>query len=113
MKRLITVTGLGAGVQRPRHSVIPLKADIHQRGLHVRLVPSADMGHSLPVCLPSSPVRQRVMRHQTLKPSAAQDNGHFSISHPAQPRPLTAYRHLIKFAEQATKPQGFSNSAPC
>jgi hypothetical protein len=24
-------------------SVIPLKADIHQRGLHVRLVPIADM----------------------------------------------------------------------
>ena len=24
-------------------SVIPLKADIHQRGLHVRLVPEADM----------------------------------------------------------------------
>jgi hypothetical protein len=33
--------------QTPRHvrvvSVIPLKADIHQRGLHVRLVPLADM----------------------------------------------------------------------
>ena len=25
-------------------SVIPLKADIHQRGLHVRLVPKADLG---------------------------------------------------------------------
>ena len=25
-------------------SVIPLKADIHQRGLHVRLVPTADIG---------------------------------------------------------------------
>ena len=24
-------------------SVIPLKADIHQRGLHVRLVPTADV----------------------------------------------------------------------
>jgi hypothetical protein len=24
-------------------SVIPLKADIHQRGLHVRLVPEADI----------------------------------------------------------------------
>jgi hypothetical protein len=24
-------------------SVIPLKADIHQRGLHVRLVPTADI----------------------------------------------------------------------
>jgi hypothetical protein len=33
--------------QTSRHvrvmSVIPLKADIHQRGLHVRLVPKADM----------------------------------------------------------------------
>jgi len=25
-------------------SAIPLKADIHQRGLHVRLVPEADIG---------------------------------------------------------------------
>ena len=25
-------------------SAIPLKADIHQRGLHVRLVPIADIG---------------------------------------------------------------------
>jgi hypothetical protein len=25
-------------------SVIPLKADIHQRGLHVRFVPKADIG---------------------------------------------------------------------
>ena len=34
--------------QTSRHvrvmSVIPLKADIHQRGLHVRLVPIADIG---------------------------------------------------------------------
>ena len=34
--------------QTSRHvrvmSVIPLKADIHQRGLHVRLVPKADLG---------------------------------------------------------------------
>jgi hypothetical protein len=34
--------------QTSRHvrvmSVIPLKADIHQRGLHVRLVPKADIG---------------------------------------------------------------------
>jgi hypothetical protein len=33
--------------QTSRHvrvtSVIPLKADIHQRGLHVRLVPQADI----------------------------------------------------------------------
>ena len=33
--------------QTSRHvrvmSVIPLKADIHQRGLHVRLVPTADI----------------------------------------------------------------------
>ena len=33
--------------QTSRHvrvmSVIPLKADIHQRGLHVRLVPEADI----------------------------------------------------------------------
>ena len=33
--------------QTSRHvrvmSVIPLKADIHQRGLHVRLVPKADI----------------------------------------------------------------------
>jgi len=35
--------------QTSRHvrvvSVIPIKADIHQRGLHVRLVPKADAGH--------------------------------------------------------------------
>ena len=28
-------------------SVIPLKADIHQRGLHVRFVPIADINHHL------------------------------------------------------------------
>ena len=27
-------------------SIIPLKADIHQRGLHVRLVPKADIFHT-------------------------------------------------------------------
>ena len=27
-------------------SVIPLKADIHQRGLHVRYVPTADIGRT-------------------------------------------------------------------
>jgi hypothetical protein len=36
--------------QTSRHvrvmSVIPLKADIHQRGLHVRLVPGADLRQS-------------------------------------------------------------------
>jgi hypothetical protein len=26
-------------------SIIPLKADIHQRGLHVRYVPKADIPH--------------------------------------------------------------------
>jgi hypothetical protein len=37
--------------QTSRHvrvmSVIPLKADIHQRGLHVRLVPEADINYHL------------------------------------------------------------------
>ena len=38
--------------QTSRHvrvmSVIPLKPDIHQRGLHVRLVPQADTGKNIP-----------------------------------------------------------------
>ena len=38
--------------QTSRHvrvmSVIPLKADIHQRGLHVRLVPQADIERGPP-----------------------------------------------------------------
>ena len=29
-------------------SVVPLKADIHQRGVHVRLVPKADVGRCQP-----------------------------------------------------------------
>jgi hypothetical protein len=37
------------GQQTSRHvnvmSVIPLKAEIHQRGLHVRLVPKANIPH--------------------------------------------------------------------
>ena len=44
--------------QTSRHvrvmSVIPLKADIHQRGLHVRLVPKADMLSVKRECPPSA-----------------------------------------------------------
>jgi hypothetical protein len=40
--------------QTSRHvrvmSVIPLKADIHQRGLHVRLVPRTDIDTSRSLC---------------------------------------------------------------
>jgi hypothetical protein len=45
-RQLLGMSALGHE-QTSRHvrvvSVIPLKADIHQRGLHVRLVPLADM----------------------------------------------------------------------
>jgi hypothetical protein len=64
--------------QTSRHvhvmSVIPLKADIHQRGLHVRLVPVADVGASPPCPLPSSDERLgprrvgRVARRLTARP---------------------------------------------
>ena len=42
-------------VSRPRHSTFIPKADIHQRGLHVRLVPEQTLEHQAQSLLVGSP----------------------------------------------------------
>ena len=86
------------------------EADVKRVCCHVRFVPSADIGHSSVAIVPRG---HRGCDNPTLEPSAPQDSGYFFRPHPAQlgsPPPIDI---LIKFAEQAMKPEGFSSSAPC